>query len=493
MTRRRPPLLVVLTAAFAALAAVGAGIATAADPPGPVLVPAEVGLFPASATPAHTTNDDAQPVELGVRFTTDAPGEVTGVRFWKGAGNTGTHTGTLWGSFGSITSVTFTGETGSGWQVAYFPRRFALVVGTVYTVSYRAPVGHYAYDSPFFSAPLDAPPLHAPANAGVYRYGAAGSKPTDTFASSNYWVEPIFKPAPSAPATTTTVAPTTTTVPPSSTTEAPTTSTTTAPATTSTTTTAPPETTTLAPTTTTAPPSGTFPDASTTGVPAGTTLTTTGAMTVSTPGAVIDGMNITGGLTIAADGVTVRNSRITGGGCYVVQAQGHTGLTMVDDDVDGGGTNGGCAGVGNVSGTLTRLDITGVENGVIPSHDLVVEDSFIHDLHATGSPHYDGIQMDGGQHNVTIRHDTIAMADQTASVMIDNDFGASSDLTVIGNRLTGGTFTFYVDGSFGSALLSNVTVTGNRIGGWQYGPELDRGSLSNVVLAPNFDLAGNPL
>jgi hypothetical protein len=34
-------------------------------------------------------------VELGVKFTSDVDGQVTGIRFYKGSGNSGTHVGNL--------------------------------------------------------------------------------------------------------------------------------------------------------------------------------------------------------------------------------------------------------------------------------------------------------------------------------------------------------------------------------------------------------------
>ena len=59
------------------------------------------------------------PVELGAAFTPAKDGTVTAIRFYKGAGNTGTHTGSLWTASGTrLATVTFTGETATGWQTA---------------------------------------------------------------------------------------------------------------------------------------------------------------------------------------------------------------------------------------------------------------------------------------------------------------------------------------------------------------------------------------
>ena len=61
--------------------------------------------------PRRPTPDTAA-VELGVKFRSDVDGYVTGVRFYKGTGNTGTHVGHLWSATGTnLGTVTFTGET----------------------------------------------------------------------------------------------------------------------------------------------------------------------------------------------------------------------------------------------------------------------------------------------------------------------------------------------------------------------------------------------
>ncbi len=155
------------------------------------------GLFPVTATPTATTSTDAASVELGVRFTTDTSGWITGVRFYKGAGNTGVHTGSLWDSSGNLlATATFTNETSNGWQTVSFGAPVAVTAGTVYVASYHAPAGHYADDENYFASPLDNAPLHAPASVsgagnGVYLYGAGGF-PNQTYRATNYWVDVVF-------------------------------------------------------------------------------------------------------------------------------------------------------------------------------------------------------------------------------------------------------------------------------------------------------------
>ena len=146
-------------------------------------------------------------MELGVAFTPTQSGLITGVRFYKGTGNGGTHTGTLWSSTGTaLRTVTFTGESSSGWQTATFSTPYEVTVGTTYVVSYLAPQGHYAVTSSFFTADVVSGPLTAPASGnGRYLYG--GGFPTNTWQQSNYFVDVLFTLAPPSPPTVTSTAP----------------------------------------------------------------------------------------------------------------------------------------------------------------------------------------------------------------------------------------------------------------------------------------------
>ena len=135
-----------------------------------------------------------------MRFTSDLAGVVTGVRFYKGTSNTGTHTGSLWSATGALlATATFTGETASGWQQVSFSSPVAITAGTTYIVSYHAPVGNYAANGAYFaSAGTTNGQLTALSNAaaggnGVYVYGAGGVAPTSTYNSTNYWVDVVFQ------------------------------------------------------------------------------------------------------------------------------------------------------------------------------------------------------------------------------------------------------------------------------------------------------------
>ncbi len=150
-----------------------------------------------SFTPAVASENDTNAVELGVKFRSDVAGFVTGARFYKGTLNTGTHTAHLWSSAGALLgSMTFTGETASGWQQSSFPSAIAISANTTYVISYHTGVGRYAADGNYFGTQFGTGPLHALADGfdgpnGVYHYGATAF-PTDTFNKSNYWVDVVF-------------------------------------------------------------------------------------------------------------------------------------------------------------------------------------------------------------------------------------------------------------------------------------------------------------
>src|SRR5829696_5880713 len=155
-------------------------------------------IWPSSATPTSPSDADSAAVELGVKFQSDVDGTVTGIRFYKGSGNTGTHVGHLWSRTGTmLASATFSSETSTGWQQVLFPSPVAITAGTTYVASYYAPAGHYAGDNNGLASSVDNAPLHALADGqdggnGVYRYSTGGGFPANTFEASNYWVDVVF-------------------------------------------------------------------------------------------------------------------------------------------------------------------------------------------------------------------------------------------------------------------------------------------------------------
>jgi hypothetical protein len=155
-------------------------------------------VWPDSALPAGWYND-GKALEVGFRFRTEVPGQVTAIRFHKGAGNHGPHVGHLWTNEGSlIAEVPFRHESASGWQVAKLASPIALVEGTTYVASVHCADGFFPFTAGYFLREVVNGPLRALASGedspnGIFSYSAVTAFPTRTFRDANYWVDVVFR------------------------------------------------------------------------------------------------------------------------------------------------------------------------------------------------------------------------------------------------------------------------------------------------------------
>ena len=153
-----------------------------------------VSLFAATDTPANASVYDPNAIELGMRFSSNEDGSITGIRFYKGTQNTGTHTGSLWTATGTLlATATFTNETASGWQQVDFAAPVSIAADTDYVASYHTDTGFYAATGGGFAEAKTNGPLSAPAgDNGLYAYGGT-QFPTGSWNSTNYWVDVTFQ------------------------------------------------------------------------------------------------------------------------------------------------------------------------------------------------------------------------------------------------------------------------------------------------------------
>jgi hypothetical protein len=172
----------------------GLGAASSASP----AVTPEDTLFDFTGTPVNIDTGDTAAVTLGVKFTADTPGTITGIRFYKAAANTGTHIGSLWTASGTLlATATFTNEGASGWQSVALATPINVTAGTTYVASYFAPAGHYSSTMNAFTTGFDNAPLHAvPSTNGVYAYGGSSTFPSNSYQATNYWVDVLYAPPP---------------------------------------------------------------------------------------------------------------------------------------------------------------------------------------------------------------------------------------------------------------------------------------------------------
>jgi hypothetical protein len=217
------------------------------------------------------------------------------------------------------------------------------------------------------------------------------------------------------------------------------------------------------------------PNAANTGVPAGTQLRRIdGDLTISTPGTVLQDVDVHGFVTVTAPNVTIRSSivrggRATGDAALITDlTRSATNLRIEDTELTPEFPSVRIDGLRAYNYTAVRVDIHGTVDGAkIFGDDVTIKDSYIHDLayfgsdpHQHGGPtHNDGVQIGGGRH-IRLIGNTIRGGDN-AAVMVTQGVGAVSDLVVAGNWLGGGACTVNLAAQpLGG--MSGVTVSGNR-------------------------------
>jgi hypothetical protein len=399
-----------------------------------------------TATPAVASEvSDRDAVELGVSFKPSVAGSISAVRFYKAAGNQGTHTGAVWSAGGTkLASVTFANETATGWQTAKLSKPLDVTAGTTYVASYFAPKGQYSYTPNYFTADKTSGSLTASAKGnGRYAYGSSGGFPTKSWDASNYFVDVVFSPkAQAAPQPAPVPAPPAVPAPKAS----------------------------AAPS---AVPAGGWPSASTTGVPAGTTLKPSGSITVTTPGAVIQGLDIKGDVYIRAANVTLKNSRVTGRVDTGDSAGKYPGTLIQRVEVIGpynSAADGGFPAVGYTDLTCDGCNIRGWGKGAGLVANVTIKNSWIHDLVVHGDP------ANGGSHNEAIislggsnftvtgnRLDSGSAPNFSASLALYSQMETIRNVTVSNNLFNGGGYCLYA-GSTNGKTATNAKFTNNTFG-----------------------------
>ena len=155
-------------------------------------------IWNSSVVPGTIDASDSNAIEVGVRFGSDVVGYITGILFYKGSTNTGTHIGNLWSNSGKLlATATFSNESASGWQQVNFSHPVQIAANTTYVASYHTAVGNYSYDQNYFTSAYNSPPLHARQDGsnganGVYTYSSSSAFPTTSYLSTNYYVDVVF-------------------------------------------------------------------------------------------------------------------------------------------------------------------------------------------------------------------------------------------------------------------------------------------------------------
>lgn len=464
-----------------------------------------------SSVPAQADSSDPNSVNVGLRFHSTAPGQILGVRFYKGPRNTGTHVGSLWSPAGRLLgSVTFRNETATGWQAATFAKPITITAFTDYEVSYLAPRGHYSYNNSYLRAPRQTGDLIANqatsrvAN-GVYTYAGTTALPKVASPSAtNYWVDVMFlpnsTPVPS-PTTTPTVVPTQDSPSPSpavssaSPSSSPSPSKTTASASSQP---SPPSgsSSPAPPAHVVAPPAGGYVKPGTVGY-----LGSTSALTVYQPGGnapsgcswlsyglrcdqtdlTLDHVWIKGSFYWTGTGTLSISQSIVQGGTgdswYAILGHpsnsGSLDSTIKVTDSTVGWLPGQSmptgedvapiwSAYGNQAQIAIRDDLSGMPQGIDPTGGSVIQDNWIHDLAQTGTSsnptHLDGIFSQGGG-NITITGNYIdapVRSDTTAAIFIQDRGETDTGIVITDNYLNGGAFNLRNQTGIGVAVENNT-------------------------------------
>lgn len=150
-----------------------------------------------NSVPSVTTDPDVVPITVGTTMRASADGTIQSIRYYRGPNNRGPHVGGIYAKDGTLLRTgEFANESSSGWQVLNLPSALRVTAGTEFTVAVYMPRGQYStthnYRWPQSSKSLVA-------TSGVYRYGSGLARPTQTWASSNYFVDVNFNPSGSQP------------------------------------------------------------------------------------------------------------------------------------------------------------------------------------------------------------------------------------------------------------------------------------------------------
>lgn len=226
-------------------------------------------------------------------------------------------------------------------------------------------------------------------------------------------------------------------------------------------------------------PVGGKPGSTNTGVPAGTVLTDAtvnadGYLISTQNGQVIDRKEINGCVKVRHANVTITRSRITCSDYFPIEIQ--SGNLIIEDSEIIGTSAGVTAGISFGDYVARRINVHGGKDGLKAQDNVVIEDSWIHDLWLGPDDHADGVQQDGGGSNITLRRNNIDIVNNgtghggapNAAVQVDK--GAASNFIIEGNWFNGGgedIVNFRAGGGTGNQIINNRF--GRNYGGYTTG------------------------
>ena len=225
------------------------------------------------------------------------------------------------------------------------------------------------------------------------------------------------------------------------------------------------------------PAKGPWPGPGNTGVPAVLVLRPSGTITVTQPGTVIDGLDVSGCIIVRASNVTIKNTRVRGSSCdnghNIDTGYGqYSGIVIQDVEIDGRNANAFGAGIGNSGFTCLRCNIHNVGQGANISDNVVIQDSWIHDVYYANGSHNEPVVSNGGS-NLVIRHNTLSgnPTNGTSSALsLYGDFDQIRNVLVENNLFNGGSYCVYAGSVPGKPypVAANTRFLNNTFGRMYY-------------------------
>ncbi len=150
-------------------------------------------LFTTQTPSVPDASDNGMTYELGTKFQSNRAGEITAIRYWKAASDSGTHEGRIWAISGGIplATITFTNETASGWQQQNLTTPLSIQANTTHVVSVNSN-GFFPVTNSGLAISVSNGELSSIADGSNGVFGNPGVFPTNSYQSSNYFRDIVF-------------------------------------------------------------------------------------------------------------------------------------------------------------------------------------------------------------------------------------------------------------------------------------------------------------
>ena len=160
-----------------------------------------------NSSPVGPSDPSTAAVEVGLRFSVSAPGDIVAIRFFRTVSNPDGYVVHLWAPDGTLLATAVVpADNGQpiGWRQQAIARTHVTPSG-FYVASYFSSHGNYSFTSHGFATALTSGPLTAPANGdsgtngnGIFDYSMTPLTipPASSFDETNYFVDVELSPTP---------------------------------------------------------------------------------------------------------------------------------------------------------------------------------------------------------------------------------------------------------------------------------------------------------